>query len=66
MKTSIRSLWLAYVMLLAAVVGAAGGLLSWASGDNPARAVITGGATFTATVTVALLILSLVSTSPGE
>jgi hypothetical protein len=66
MKTSTRSLWLAYVLLLGLILGAAGGLLDWASGDSAAKAVIAGGATFTAAVTLAILILSFAGASSEE
>jgi uncharacterized membrane protein len=51
---STRAIWLALMMVFSFVIGGAAGLLSWAGGDDPAHAVVTGGASFGGTVLVLL------------
>lgn len=50
--------WIALALILGLFIGTAGGVLGWLSGQVPAAAVLTGGAAFTATVTLVLLILA--------
>jgi hypothetical protein len=65
MNTSaLRALWLACVLLLSSITGIGGGVLAWLGGDNPARAVIAGAATFAATTGLAILVLTFVGSAP--
>jgi hypothetical protein len=57
----LRALWLACALLLSTIIGICGGVLAWLGGDNPAKAVITGGAAFAAVTTLAILVLSYVA-----
>jgi hypothetical protein len=66
MKGSLRGLWLAYALLLGFVLGTGGSLLAWVAGESPAKAAITGGAAFTAAVTLALMILKFVDPASGQ
>lgn len=61
---ALRALWLAYTLLLSSITGITGGVLAWLGGDNPARAVIAGGATFAATTGLAILVLTFVAPPP--
>lgn len=54
---ALRALWLAFSLLLSTLTGTAGGALAWIGGDNPAKAIMTGAATFAATTTLIILIL---------
>lgn len=63
MTTSTRGLWIALTIVLGIVTGICGGVLASLGGDNAARAVITGAATFAGTVTLATLVLSFVASS---
>jgi hypothetical protein len=53
---NIRIIWLAIILLAAAMVGCVGGLLSWLGGMNPANAVLAGAGSFGSAI---LLILSM-------
>lgn len=57
-----RGVWLAIIVLAAALVGLVAGLLSWAGGMNPANAVLAGGGAFAGGV---LLLLSAVQFVAG-
>lgn len=50
--------WIALVLVFGLLIGTGGGVLSWLSGQVAAAAVLTGGAAFTAAVTLGLLILA--------
>jgi hypothetical protein len=45
-NTTTRMLWLALMLLFGLLVGAAAGLLDWAGGTNPYRAVEHAAASF--------------------
>jgi hypothetical protein len=53
------AVWFAVGLLFALFVGTGAGILGWVSGQGEAAAVLTGGATFGATVTLAVLVISL-------
>ena len=50
--------WIALALILGLFIGTGAGVLGWLSGQVPAAAVLTGGAAFTAAVTLLLLILN--------
>jgi hypothetical protein len=54
----IRGLWTASALLLSMIIGIIGGVLAWLGGDNAPNAVMSGAATFAATMTLAVLILT--------
>lgn len=51
-----RVLWLAIIVFVAMMVGAAGGMLSWLGGANVPNAVLAGAGSFGATVLLMLAI----------
>jgi hypothetical protein len=53
------AVWFAVGLLFALFVGTGAGILGWVSGQGVAAAVLTGGATFGGTVTLAVLVISL-------
>lgn len=55
-NSTLRGLWLAIVVLAAALVGATGGLLAWSGGASPPMATLTGAGTFSG---AALLFLAM-------
>lgn len=59
--TFIRGLWIAGAALFSLIAGIGGGILDWLGGDHPAKAIIAGAASFAATMTLAVLILTFVS-----
>lgn len=58
-----RALWSAIILLAAVIVGAAGGLLSFAGGLPVPLAIVTGGGAFGGTVA---LLLTLANFLAGE
>lgn len=66
MKTEMRALWLAFALLLSSLVGYASGTLTWIGGKGPANAVIAGASGFATAITLTLLILAFVSTTPAS
>jgi cellulose synthase/poly-beta-1,6-N-acetylglucosamine synthase-like glycosyltransferase len=52
-------LWLALGLIFALFVGTCAGILAWLSGQGVAAAVLTGGASFGATVTLVVLVIGL-------
>ena len=58
--TFLRILWVCGTLLFGVITGISGGALAWLGGDNPAKAIMTGAATFAATLTLVLLILNFV------
>jgi uncharacterized membrane protein YoaK (UPF0700 family) len=52
-----RGLWLAWGLLLSLIIGILGTTLAYLSGAHPATAMMTGAATFAATLTLTLLVL---------
>jgi hypothetical protein len=62
---SARGLWLACAVLLSTIVGIGGGVLSFIGGDNPAKAVVAGAATFAGTMALVILVLTFIA-SPGR
>jgi hypothetical protein len=52
-----RVLWLAIIMIVAAVIGVAGGTLSWLGGASVPNAVLAGAGSFGATVLLLLAIM---------
>jgi hypothetical protein len=52
-------LWLALGLVFALFVGTSAGVLGWLSGQGVAAAVLTGGASFGATVTLVVLVVGL-------
>ncbi|MEV6595559.1 hypothetical protein AB0M36_01690 [Actinoplanes sp. NPDC051346] len=65
MNASTRALWLALMVFFGMVVAVLAGLLSWAGGDSPFAAVLTGGGAFGATVLLLLAIFYFATASPG-
>ncbi|MFI7027059.1 hypothetical protein [Micromonospora sp. HUAS LYJ1] len=63
---SVRGLWIAYVLLLSMIIGLVGGALAYLGGDNPAKAIIAGGASFAATVGLAILTLTFLAGTRGS
>jgi len=53
---SLRSIWIALILIAAVIVGAGAGLLVYATGAEVATAVLSGGVTFAGTV---MLLLAL-------
>ena len=64
MNASTRALWLALIVFFGFVVAVLAGLLSWAGGDNPFTAVLTGGGAFGATVLLLLAIFYFATAGP--
>jgi len=62
-NSTLRGLWLAIVVLAAALVGAAGGLLAWNGGAIPPLAILTGAGAFSGTVLLFLAMLRFVAGS---
>jgi hypothetical protein len=52
-----RGIWLAIIMLVALVVGAAGGVISWIGGMHPANAILAGSGTFAGTVFLVIAVI---------
>jgi hypothetical protein len=63
----MRQMWLAFTVLASAFVGVGGGVLSSLGGEHPARAVLAGGGTFAATLTIGILVLTFLDgAGPGR
>lgn len=59
---SSRVMWVAIILIMAVLVGAAAGLLKWHGGAKPTSSILVGGAAFGATV---LLLLGLIEFGDG-
>lgn len=57
---SVRARWLFRAVLTSSVVGAAGGVLSFLGGDEPAEAVLAGGAASGGAMAPSVAILAFV------
>jgi hypothetical protein len=55
------SVWIALSVLFALFVGSGAGVLAWLGGQTAATAVLTAGEAFGGTLTVALVIVALLS-----
>ncbi|MCF0092535.1 hypothetical protein [Micromonospora sp. MH99] len=53
----VRALWIAWSLLLSAVIGIVGGGLAWLNDEHPAKSIIAGATAFAATETLCLMIL---------
>jgi hypothetical protein len=60
---ALRFVWLAIILIVGVMVGAAAGLLLFASGARGVTAVLTGGGTFAGTV---MLLLTLGTFAQGK
>ena len=60
-NSAVRGLWLAIVILAAALVGAVGGLLAWSGGLNVPMATLTGAAAFSSAVLLFLAMFRFVT-----
>jgi len=60
-NTFIRGLWIAGAFLFSLIMGIGGGVLDWIGGDHPAKAIIAGAASFAATMTLTVLVLTFVT-----
>lgn len=58
---AVRGFWLAWGLLLSLIIGMAGGALGYLSGAHAASATMTGAATFSATLTLILLIIGFLT-----
>lgn len=56
-----RALWLTCALIFSIIVGVAGGVLAFLAGDNAARAIISGGATFGGTTALLIVILNFLA-----
>lgn len=55
---NLLGIWVALAVVAGLVVGVVAGAVAWIGGQSPATAVLIGGGAFTATVTLALLIIN--------
>ncbi|WP_281898107.1 hypothetical protein [Phytohabitans aurantiacus] len=55
----LLGLWLAVGLLFSVIVGVAGGVLAWLSGQRPAAAIIAGGMAFGGAFTLVLAVIGL-------
>lgn len=62
-RLEMRGLWLAWGLLLSLITGISGGVLVHLSGAHPASAVMTGAATFSATLTLILLTICFLASA---
>ena len=60
---AMRGLWLAWGLLLSLIIGITGGALVYLGGSRPASATMTGAGTFSATLTLILLIICFLTPS---
>ena len=58
-KDDLLAVWFALALMVALLVGTAGGFLGWRSGQGPAAAVLTGGYVFGGTLTLTILVIKL-------
>jgi len=62
-NTASRAVWIALILLCAAFVAVAAGLLAYAGGANVPTAILTGGGAYAGTV---LLLLALAHYAVGD
>jgi hypothetical protein len=58
-RDELVAVWFALGLIFALLVGTAGALLGWCTGQSPAAAVLTGGYVFGGTLTLAILVIRL-------
>lgn len=58
-KDDLLLVWLALGLMFALLIGTAGGLLAWRSGQSPAAAILTGGYCFAGALTLIILLIKL-------
>ncbi len=57
-------LWVAVAVLLGLFVGAAAGVITWSGNHHPGAAMLSGGGTCFATITISLLIINTLRNRP--
>jgi hypothetical protein len=62
--TAPRSIWIALVLLAAAIVAVAAGLLAFASGAQLPTALLTGGGAFAGTTAILIALLNFALDKP--
>lgn len=62
-NSTLRGLWLAIIVIVAALTGAAGGLLAWVGGTTPPMAALTGAGAFGGAVLLFLAMIRFVTGS---
>lgn len=60
-----RAVWIAIILLTAAILAAVAGLLAFAGGANVPTAILTGGGAFAGTVALLLAIAHYAGTEPS-
>ena len=60
-NTSMRPLWLSWMLLFSLIAGIFAGWLSWAAGQNPFAAALTGGGTFGGSMLLLLAIFHFIA-----
>lgn len=58
-REQLVPLWLAIGAVFALFVGVGAGVLAWLSGDKVPTAILEGGGTFGATITIVILVIRL-------
>jgi hypothetical protein len=62
---AVRGLWLAWGLLLSLITGNLGGTLAYLDAAHPTNAIMTGAATFAATLTLILVVIGYLNPKPS-